>query len=174
MKKFVLFIACLLSAGSLLSGQQKPVVELRDPHPSSPEVWNNVKTTTFGWGSIDLRYKKDAVPSLAKTLSLYGWRGERVNAQAVLVAPEAVDAFEVFSSDLKSGKNVIPSSAVDKYFATYVMGEVEFQGDSVLAADRLVKAGKMAVEAKTVRPVWFTVNIPRDAVPGKYKGTITP
>ena len=173
MKKFVLFIACLLSAGSLLSGQQKAVVELRDPHPTSPEVWNNVKTTTFGWGSIDLRYKKDAVPSLAKTLSLYGWRGERVNAQAVLVAPEAVDAFEVFSSDLTSGKNVIPSSAVDKYFATYVMGEVEFQGDSVLAADRLVKAGKMAVEAKTVRPVWFTVNIPRDAVPGKYKGTIT-
>ena len=36
---------------------------------------------------------------------------------------------------------------------TYVMGEVVFKGDSVLAPDRLVKAGKMAVEAKTVRPL---------------------
>ena len=172
MRSFLLSIACLLAAGALASAQA-PVVEMKDPHPTSPEVWNNVKTTGFGWGSIDVRYKKDAVPTLGKTLSLNGWRGERVNAQAVLVAPEAVGSFEVSSSDLKCGKSVIPSSAIDKYFATYVMGEVIFKGDSVLAADRLVRAGKMAVEAKTVRPVWVTVNIPRDAAPGKYKGTLS-
>ena len=102
MKSFLLSIACLLAAGSM-SSAQAPVVEMKDPHPTSPEVWNNVKTTGFGWGSIDVRYKKDAVPTLGKTLSLNGWRGERVNAQAVLVAPEAVGSFEVSSSDLKCG-----------------------------------------------------------------------
>ncbi len=172
MKSILSASACLLLAG-VMAFAQAPVVEMRDPHPVSPEVWKNVKTTLFGWGSIDVRYKKDDVPALSRTLALHGWRGERVNAQAVLVAPEAVESFELVSSDLASGKNVIPSSAVDRYFETYVMGEVAFGGDSVLAADRLVRAGKMAVEARTVRPVWVTVNIPRDAAPGKYKGTLS-
>lgn len=173
MKRIALAVACLIFSSAMLSGQQKPVIEMEDPHPTPVAVWNNVKTTNFGWGSIDQKYKKDDVPTLAKTLALYGWRGERVNAQAVLVAPEAVKAFEFETSDLVSGKNVIPAKAVDKYFETYVMGEVEFQGEIVLAPDRLVKAPSMAVPAKTVRPVWLTINIPRDAAPGKYKGTVT-
>ena len=172
MKRIIICLACLIFSGAMVSGQQKPVVEMEDPHPTPVEVWNNVKTTSFGWGSIDKKYKRDDVPALAKTLALYGWRGERVNAQAVLVAPEAVEAFEFETSNLVSGKNVIPADAIDKYFATYVMGEVEFKGETVLAPDRLVKATGMAVPAKTVRPVWLTVNIPREAVPGKYKGTV--
>ena len=172
MKLKVLSVLFLLSAG-VLSRAQAPVVELKDPHPTSPEVWNNVKAAGFGWGSIDVRYKKDAVPVLDKTRAISGWRGERVYAQAVLVAPEAVSEFKIVAGDLKSGKNVIPASSVDCFFETYVMGEVTFQGDSVLQADRLVKMESMAVPAKTVRPVWVRVNIPREAVPGKYKGGLT-
>lgn len=172
MKLKVLSIVCLLSA-SVLASAQAPVVELKDPHPTSPEVWDKVTATGFGWGSIDVRYKIDAIPALAKTLSLYGWKGERVNAQAVLVAPEAVESFSFTVSDLKAGKNVIPASVVDGYFETYVMGEITQQGEPDLAADRLVKMASMAVPAKTVRPVWLTINVPGDAVPGKYKGTVT-
>ena len=172
MRSFLLATACFLAAG-VMALAQAPVVEMNDPHPTSPAVWNNVKSTDFGWGSIDLRYKKDDVPALYKAVALHGWRGERVNAQAVLVTPVAVKSFQVSSSDLRFGRHYIPSDKIDKYFETYVMGEVVFKGDSVLAPDRLVKAGKMAVEAKTVRPVWVTINIPSDAVPGKYKGTLT-
>ena len=172
MKRIAFAVACLVFSSAMLSGQQKPVIEMEDPHPTPVAVWNNVTTTSFGWGTIDKKYKKDDVPTLAKTLALYGWRGERVNAQAVLVAPEAVEAFEFEASDLVAGKNVIPANVVDKYFETYVMGEVVFQGDIVLAPDRLVKDKSMAVPAKTVRPVWLTINIPRDAAPGKYKGTV--
>ena len=53
------------------------------------------------------------------------------------------------------------------------MGEVVFKGDTVLSPDRLVKAERMAVPARTVRPVWLTINVPRDAAPGKYKGSLT-
>ena len=171
MKSKVLVIACLLFS-AVFAYSQPAVVELADPHPTSPEVWNNVSTLGFGWGNIDTRYKKDDVPTLSKTMTLHGWRGERVNAQAVLVAPEAVNSFKITASDLKFGKNMIPSSAVDRYFETYVMGEVVFKGDSVLSPDRLVKLASMAVPAKTVRPVWVTVNIPRDTPPGKYKGSL--
>ena len=171
MKSKVFALTCFLFAGAVAFAQI-PVTEMADPHPASPEVWNNVSTLGFGWGNIDTRYKKDDVPALSKTLTLHGWRGERVNAQAVLVAPEAVNSFKITASDLKYGKNMIPSSAVDRYFETYVMGEMVFKGDSILSPDRLVKLASMAVPAKTVRPVWVTVNIPRDTPPGKYKGSI--
>ncbi|MBP5486709.1 MAG: DUF4091 domain-containing protein [Bacteroidales bacterium] len=170
MKK--LMMACLILA-CLNVNAQVIIKEMADPHPTPSEVWNNVSTTGFGWGTIDTKYKIDDVPSLAKSQALYGWRGERVHAQAVLVAPEAVTSFKFKVSDLKSGKNVIPSSAIDRYFETYVMGEVEFKGETSLRPDRLIKIEEMQVPARTVRPVWITVNIPRDAAPGKYKGSIT-
>ena len=165
-------MACLILA-CLNVNAQVTVKEMADPHPTPSGVWNNVSTTGFGWGTIDTKYKIDDVPSLAKSQALYGWRGERVHAQAVLVAPEAVTSFKFKVSDLKSGKNVIPSSAIDRYFETYVMGEVEFKGETSLRPDRLIKIEEMQVPARTVRPVWITVNIPRDAAPGKYKGSIT-
>ena len=153
---------------------QTSLTEMADPHPTPAEAWNGISATTFGWGSIDIKYKIDAPVQVAKTQNLYGWRGERVNAQALLVTPKAVDSFQFTVSDLKSGKNIIPASAVDRFFATYVMGEVVEQGgDIVLCPDRLVKAERMSVPEKTVRPVWLTVNVPRDAAPGKYKGTLT-
>ncbi len=167
----------LLSAFLLIcltSTAQIAVRELPDPHPSDARAWEGVRNLRFGWGNIDTRYKKDELPVLAGNIALYGWRGERVCAQAVLSAPKAVRSFRVRAGSLKSGKNMIPSSAVTPYFETYVMGEVEFQGDSVLCADRLVVAGErdMAVEDRTVRPVWVNINIPKDAAPGKYKGTL--
>lgn len=165
-------MACLVLA-CLNVNAQVIVKEMADPHPTPSGVWNNVSTTGFGWGTIDTKYKIDDVPTLAKSQALYGWRGERVHAQAVLVAPEAVTSFKFKVSNLKSGKNVIPSSAIDRYFETYVMGEVEFKGETSLRPDRLIKIEEMQVPARTVRPVWITVNIPRDAAPGKYKGSIT-
>ena len=171
MKRFLLSILFLALAASAASAQA-PVVELPDPHPADPALWNNVQPA-FGWGNIDTKYKIDVVPALDKTVSVYGWKGERVHAQAVLVAPQAVKSFKISVSDLKSGRNTIPASAIDKYFETYVMGEVEFKGDTVLRPDRLVKLEAMAVPARTVRPVWLRINIPADAAPGKYKGTLT-
>ena len=172
MKNRFLILACILFAGISLYAQV-PVKEMADPHPTPVEVWNNVTVPSFGWGTIDVKYKIDDVPVLTKVQSLQGWRGERVHAQAVLVAPKAVKSFKFKTSDLKSGKNTIPASAIDRYFETYVMGEVEFQGETDLRPDRLIKTEEMSVPEKTVRPVWITVNIPKDAAPGKYKGSLT-
>lgn len=134
---------------------------------------NIVSSPSFGWGTTDIKYKLDEVPVLTKNQSLYGWRGERVHAQAVLVAPEAVQSFKFSVSDLKSGKNVIPASSIDRYFETYVIGEVAYKGEIAIRPDRLVKMDDISVSAKTVQPVWLTINIPSGAAPGKYKGTLT-
>ena len=168
-----LSLACLFLAG-VFAFAQAPDAELPDPHPAAPQLWDAVKAPSFGWGSIDTRYKIDTPVPLSRSLSLYGWRGERVCAQAVLLAPAAVADFSFTVSDLKAGKHVIPASAVKGYFETFVMGEVSAQGgETVLCPDRLVERASMAVPAQTVRPVWLTIRIPSDAAPGKYKGRVS-
>ena len=131
MRSFLLATACFLAAG-VMALAQAPVVEMNDPHPTSPAVWNNVKSTDFGWGSIDLRYKKDDVPALYKAVALHGWRGERVNAQAVLVTPVAVKSFQVSSSDLRFGRHYIPSDKIKK-------GDPNRNGVVLHEPDKIVK-----------------------------------
>ncbi len=45
--------------------------------------------------------------------------------------------------------------------------------DSSLVADVLDPAVLLRMEARSARPVWLTVSVPRDARPGKYTGTLT-
>ena len=172
MKTRLLILAGILFAFADIHAQAL-VTELEDPHPTPVEVWNNVASPRFGWGTTDIKYKLDDVPVLAKNLSIYGWRGEKVYAQAVLATPVDISSFKFSVSNLKSGRNVIPASAIDKYFETYVMGEVEFKGETSLRPDRLVKLESMAVPGKTIRPVWLAINIPKYTAPGKYKGNLT-
>lgn len=77
-------------------------------------------------------------------------------------------------SDLKSGKSIIPTSAIKKYYVREVMAERPFtKKDSVLYADRLEHARTTRVEANTVLPVWFYIHVPADAKPGTYNGIVT-
>ena len=160
--------------------------ELADPNPASAAPWQNVKRFTLGWGSSDVRYQRNAVPQLQKTLSLYAWKGERVGAQAVVLAPEGGKiSFDV--SDLRNGKSVIPSSQIKKYFVRYAMADAfkDHQGkgscgarnredyDSMLVADRLDPQASLQVEAQTLRPIWLDVKVPASAQSGSYKGTLT-
>ena len=185
MKKREWIVGLLLTALPLFA--QQADVELPDPHPADVAPWQAVKQTKLGWGTTDLRYQKNAVPTLSKQLDLYAWRGERVNAQAVLLAPQGVKELSFAVSDLRAGKAVIPADAVNTYFVRYVLTD-SYLGkdgkphhdahltaafDSFLVADRLDPAPMMAVESQTLRPMWMEIAVPRDAAPGRYNGTLT-
>lgn len=172
--KMKVFLMGLAMATMPIFAQQNDK-EHADPKPAPVEAWQGVKAITLGWGSTDVRYQLGAVPQLSKSLSLYAWKGERVNAQAVLMAPEAINNLSVRVSDLQQGKHTIPSEAVEAFFVRYVMSEAFYNpADSCLMADRLEPAtGSMAIDAQTVRPLWLTISVPQSAVPGKYKGTLT-
>ena len=185
MKKREWIAGLLLTALPLFA--QQADVELPGPHPADVAPWQALKQTKLGWGTTDLRYQKNAVPTLAKQLDLYAWRGERVNAQAVLLAPQGVKELSFAVSDLRAGKAVIPADAVNTYFVRYVLTD-SYLGkdgkphhdahltaafDSFLVADRLDPAPMMAVESQTLRPMWMEIAVPQDAAPGRYKGTLT-
>jgi len=129
---------------------------------------------TFGWGSIDVRYSQTEVPETTKKSPLLrAWRGERVAAQAVLATPKELGEVSVTVSDLKSGKNIIPASAIKKYFVRYVLtAPFNNNKDSMLVADRLDPAETTKVEAGMTQPIWLDIHVPADAKPGIYRGTV--
>ncbi len=172
MKKKTILLGLVLAVMPAFA--QMSEVELADPRPAPAAAWQAVKNLTLGWGATDLRYQRNAVPTLSKTLSLYAWKGERVSAQAVILAPQAVKSLSFKVSDLRNGKNVIPATAVNKYFVRYVMSDViGNKNDSCLVGDWLKPAGKMSVDASTLRPLWLDIRVPQNAASGKYKGTLT-
>src|SRR5690606_38152642 len=61
--------------------------ELSNPIAVDPAKWVAAPSISVGWGSTDIRYKKEepATPiNNSKTLALTAWKGERVSAQLVV------------------------------------------------------------------------------------------
>ena len=167
MRKWFFFLLCV---GVNVMAQR----ELADPYPGDQSRWDGVKTVSVAWGSTDVRYSR-SVPAegATKVLSLSAWRGERVNAQAVVVAPKEVAKVGVAVSDLRSGRNAISAANVKTFKVTYVMADNISRSDSALVADRLVECHEFGVDARTTRPVWFEIKVPQDAKAGKYSGKVT-
>lgn len=192
----MLILSVLLACGPACFSQQVEKFPLGDyeeltdtkPH-DGVEVWNKMTAPVrFCWGTTDVRYRKLNVPDVKETgmLRLKAWKGERVNAQAVLWTQKDLEGAEMTVSELKSGSSVIPSSAVNTYFVRYVMTdelnkdgsggcgprENKAEWDSSMVADVLDIVRVREVKARTTQPVWLNVWVPVEARPGKYKGTL--
>lgn len=193
----MLFLSVLLACGPACFSQQAEkfplgdYVELTDTKPhDGEEVWSKMTAPVrFCWGTTDVRYKKLNVPDVKTTgiLRLKAWKGERVNAQAVLWTQKELEGAEIAVSELKNGSSVIPASAVNTYFVRYVMTdelnkdgsggcgprENKAEWDSSMVADVLDIVRVREVQARSTQPVWLNVWVPADARSGKYKGTLT-
>ena len=193
----MLFLSALLACGPACFSQQAEkfplgdYVELTDTKPhDGKEVWSKmIAPLRFCWGTTDVRYKKLNVPDVKATgtLRLKAWKGERVNAQAVLWTQKELEGAEIAVSELKNGSSVIPASAVNTYFVRYVMTdelnkdgsggcgprENKAEWDSSMVADVLDIVRVREVQARSTQPVWLNVWVPADARSGKYKGTLT-
>lgn len=193
----MLILSALLACGPACFSQQAEKFPLGDyeeltdtkPH-DGVEVWNKMTAPVrFCWGTTDVRYKKLDVPDVKATgtLRLKAWKGERVNAQAVLWTQKDLEGAEMTVSELKNGNSVIPASAVRTHFVRYVMTdelnkdgsggcgarENKAEWDSSMVADVLDIVRVREVKARTTQPVWLNVWVPAEAKPGKYKGTLT-
>lgn len=168
-------LSFLLAFAALCIQAQVNNTEPADPKPGPQEAWQQLTQPSLGWGSTDVRYSRSQVPQTSKSSPLLrAWRGERVSAQAVLATPTDLGEVSFEVSDLKCGRNVIPASAVKKYFVRYVIADsYKDRNDTVLVADRLDPVGSLKVEANTARPLWLDIHVPAEAKAGTYKGTVT-
>lgn len=187
----------LLTLPFLISAQHYQ--ELKDSKPFDDQtVWDKTLKNDyyFEWGNIDTRYPKLSVPNKTgmsnkdgnKTkINLVTWKGERVNAQAVIYTKADLNNVNLSVSDLKSGRNIIESSSIKIHPVSYVMtDELNKDGkggcghrpdptqyDSTLVADILNNIHTdLTIPAYTTKPVWLNIAVPENIAAGKYRGTL--
>ena len=68
MKKILVLAGLMLAAMPLFAQQVDR--ECADPHPAPSAPWQAVKQVELGWGTTDLRYQKNEVPTSTKKLEL--------------------------------------------------------------------------------------------------------
>lgn len=164
--------------------------ELPDPSAPSPQQWAAVEQPVVSWGTTDVRYAKHAVPALKtqKKISLEGWRGEKLHAQAVVWTGADVEKLNYSVGAFKNAQgDVLPADAFGGGFVRYVMtDELNKDGrgacghrpdhsiyDSTLVADaidHLLPA--MPMKAMSTQAIWINCRVPQSAAPGLYKGTV--
>ena len=200
-----LLLSCLVSTGPLLAQQgvtqcgtptgQAPFPiqsykELPDPVAPSEKEWAAVKAPQVQWGNTDTRYAKHAVPVIQpqKSITLEGWRGEKLHAQAVVWTGTDLKGLNYSLSEFKNSKgDVLPADAFSGGFVRYVMtDELNKDGrggcgyrpdhsiyDSLLVADPIDHLlTSMPMEAKSTQAIWINCQVPQTVSPGVYRGTV--
>lgn len=182
---YLSFICLFLSCGNKQASQScDNFQELNDSSAVDP-AWDHVaKGLNCSFGSVDSRYAKNQLPTLeaASEWKGTGWKGERLSAQVVLWTVEEVEQVSCSFSDFKSGDQQLPASVAKANFVRYVMTDVFGKGcgkrkpgdyPASLSADMLDNLACFNIPARTVRPVWVSLDIPADAQAGVYEGSLT-
>ena len=139
------------------------------------------------WSTTDCLVGKTECPSPfgnGKTQKFTAWRGERLHAKILLWS--STDGGEVgFTVEEPQANHWVDDATTG--FLRYVMtDELNKEGkggcgyrpdktqfDSSLVADRIEPIRSLRYETKTVQPVWISFDVPHDAVPGLYRGTVS-
>lgn len=158
--------------------------EMADPTKDTLSDWSDVsKDLQASFVSIDKRYPKSVNPDIAteNAHKVVGWKGETVSAQVLLWSADSVSQVKVDVSDFKGESNELSSDLAEASFVRYVMTDEFAEGcghrkpedfDASLSPDALDPINCMDLEGEEVRPVWLTLNIPKDAEAGIYNSTV--
>lgn len=177
--KYCMLVAAAMLSMDALAGTSS-YGEPKDTSKVELSCWQKKgKKLEMGWVDGDRHYRRYAsAPQLrtADTL-LTVWRGERIGVEALIVSRKDSKPMKVELSDFtdSNGKKVEMPGA-KAMFMRYVWGNdvraCGYQSDTVPAytiADMIDLQGTVCtVEAQSVRPVWCTVEVPSDLVPGIY------
>lgn len=186
MRKFHTLIFAAAVVGTLTAAAQHNTAggyqELNDGAMPDVAAWNAVpEGLQLSWASKDVHYRRREVPALKlKTDTVvYAWRGERASMQAVLFSRGVVD--DSLSVSLSAWRradgsgDAVPATQGRARFVNYVMSD-DYQGcgthpdglPAYLVPDVIDLDLPRRVLPREVRPVWVTLEVPRDAEPGEY------
>ncbi len=108
-----------------------------------------------------------AAAPAAQGMRLVGWRGERVSAQVCVQSSVAQSQLRTEPVVLASGADAARRIAGEARFVRHTLADGKPQGDILDTAPMIEQA------AGGNRAVWLSVDIPRDARPGAYRGALT-
>jgi hypothetical protein len=183
----VLFLRCTASFSQTMVQAGIDYSEAADQHPANTVSWNNMPAETMvHFGSADIRYAKRNAPNDAGTQwQATAWRGEKVHTQVLVYTKTPIKNLRITARTLNDGKgHSIPASAVTTGFVRYVITDslnaaghgcgidTTAAAHKELVADGIDYVAQKDVSAFTTQPVWITVAVPRNAIPGNYAGVL--
>ncbi len=142
---------------------------------------------TFCWGDSGRHYRADVKPQddACCAFGFPAWKGERVNAMALVWSDVPLADVKVSAGALRNGRHRISGDGLKVSFVSSVMSDVldstrfgqcgyrkKADYDSLLVADVIDIDLSRDIPAKTVQPVWLSVDVPCDAEPGEYSGEL--
>ncbi len=158
--------------------------ELPDPTLEILSEWNDVNTgINASFISIDKKYPKSVQPDItvSTTQQLTGWKGESVSAQLLVWTIEDLKQVECLFNDFSSESGSLSADIAQARFIRYVVTDIFEPGcgyrkkeefPASLSADMLDNLDCFNIKAKSVRPIWITIDIPKDAAAGTYNGKL--
>jgi hypothetical protein len=155
-----------------------------------PAKWELQKNLHVSFVPTDEAYFRAEVPGISETKNwtATGWKGERLNAMILVWSADTISQVRVLLNDLKAangavlGKNNLKAQLVHYVISNYPYGAREVTcgvgpvDKAYLMPDRLVPMSigidRFELPGKTVRPVWFSIDIPSNTRAGLYSGQI--
>ncbi len=156
--------------------------------PVDAGAWTKEKSgLNVAFGSEDKLYFRAEVPGIkneATSWEATGWKGERLNTQIVVWSPDTLQQVRFKVNDLKNEKGkLLSKDNIQLNKVCYVLSNYPYGSgepncgetphkNGFLMPDRFETFDRFDAPGKTVRPVWLSCNIPSNAEPGIYNGTI--
>jgi hypothetical protein len=156
--------------------------------PSDPLAWQKQRPgLNVSFVSTDEAYFRTEVPSVkngSQTFEGTGWKGERVNTMILAWSPDTIEQVRFIVSDLKTADGkILDKNNLQLNMVRYVLSNYPYDAGDVscgegpvdkayLMPDRFEAFERFDIPGRTIRPVWVAVNIPYNAIPGIYNGTI--
>jgi hypothetical protein len=134
------------------------------------KVWSASSTTQVTRDQTIAKYPKASIDISAA-------KGEKEPAQVIITPDTAVSSYNVTTADLTKGTDIIAKSRI-KVYRQYYLGVVEgantvYYPDALIPIDKSLAANENTITANKNQGLWFTFDIPSNAMPGTYTGTFT-
>lgn len=153
---------------------------------SAAVPWDKVENGLHSaFASSDVRFGRHEAPSLQKSGDSSNWQtkswiGQKSSKQLLLWSKIKVGNISVVTGDLRSQNGFLLKGSIKTGLVRYVLsdataGACDMEGKDltpVLVGDMIEAGDGTELAARTVQPVWVTLDIPQTARPGLYSGRI--
>ena len=162
--------------------------ELASDAPTDPQRWTRESAGLHAaFGSTDEIYFRSEVPAVGTGATAWkatGWKGERLNAIVLIWSPDALQQVRLEPTDLTDAKGrVLSRNNIRLQVVRYVLSNYPARATNAtcdaattsqawLLPDRLEPLDRFDTAARTVRPVWLSMDIPSTAEAGTYEGSV--
>lgn len=155
--------------------------------PVAPEAWTKLSNSLYtSFATTNEAYFRTEVPAINQTTlwEATAWKGERVNGMILCWSRDTINQLRLNVGALRSangktiGRNKIKIDMVRYVLSNYPYDARDvscgegFTNKAWLLPDRLESFDRFDLPGQTVRPLWFSIEIPADATPGDYYGEV--